>query len=79
MQTDQTPTQPQEQQAPSLQLADLVLVLKLIQETSRRGAIRPEEMAEVGAVYDKLVKFLVASGALQAPKAQDTPQENQNG
>jgi hypothetical protein len=78
MQTEQTQQPPQEQ-PPSLQLADLVLVLKLIQETSRRGAIRPEEMAEVGAVYDKLVKFLVASGALQAPKPAGEPEENQNG
>jgi hypothetical protein len=78
MQTEQTQQPPQEQ-PPSLQLADLVLVLKLIQETSRRGAIRPEEMAEVGAVYDKLVKFLVASGALQAPKPAESSEENQNG
>ena len=78
MQTDQIQQPPQEQ-PPSLQLADLVLVLKLIQETSRRGAIRPEEMAEVGAVYDKLVKFLVASGALQAPKAAGSSEETQNG
>lgn len=78
MQTDQIQQTPQEQ-PPSLQLADLVLVLKLIQETSRRGAIRPEEMAEVGAVYDKLVKFLVASGALQAPQPAGSPEEKQNG
>lgn len=78
MQTDQIQP-PTQEQPPSLQLADLVLVLKLIQETSRRGAIRPEEMAEVGAVYDKLVKFLVASGALQAPKAAAPAEETQNG
>ena len=33
-------------------------------------------MAEVGAVYSKLVKFLEASGALNPPAAeQPTPQE----
>ena len=61
---------------PSLALADLVLILNLIRATAERGAIRAEEMAEVGAVYAKLVKFLEASGALNPPAAeQPTPQE----
>lgn len=54
---------------PSLALADLVLVLNLIRATAERGAIRPEEMAETGAVYNKLIKFLEASGALQPAPA----------
>lgn len=81
MQNDQTqtPAQP-ETPPPSLQLADLVLVLKLIQATAQRGAIRAEEMAEVGTVHDKLVKFLTAAGALQsAPAPAPAPEENQNG
>jgi hypothetical protein len=74
----QTPEQVQPE-APSLQLADMVLMLKVIQATAQRGAIRAEEMAEVGALHDKLVKFLTATGALQpAPQPQPT-EENQNG
>jgi len=54
---------------PSLSLSDLVLVLNLIRAASERGAIRAEEMAETGAVYLRLVKFLETSGALNAPAA----------
>lgn len=61
-------------QAPSLQLADLILVLKLIQVTAQRGAIRAEEMAEVGALHDKLFAFLKQTGALtQAPAPGEQP------
>jgi hypothetical protein len=75
MQTEQTQT-PEETQPtpPSLQLADLVLALRVIQLTAQRGAIRADEMAEVGALHDKLIKFLSASGALApAPKQEENP------
>lgn len=55
-------TQPE---TPSLALSDLVLLLNLIRASAERGAIRAEEMAETGAVYTKLIKFLEASGALR--------------
>ena len=69
----------QEQETPSISLSDLVLVLNLIRVTTERGAIKAEEMSAVGLVYDKLVKFLQASGALSnkdstqesAPSPQD--------
>jgi len=54
----------QSPEAPSLALADLVLMLNLIRVTSERGAIKAEELSAVGAVYDKLLKFLEASGAI---------------
>ena len=78
MQTDQIQNTPQpEPTPPSLQLADLVLALRVLQITAQRGAIRADEMAEFGALHDKLIKFLTASGALApAPAA---PKENQNG
>jgi hypothetical protein len=60
---------------PSLQLADMVLMLKIIQAVAPRGAIRAEEMAEVGALHNKLLAFLTATGAIQPT----TTQENQNG
>lgn len=82
MSTEQTQTPEQDQaqpEAPSLQLADMVLMLKVIQATAQRGAIRAEEMAEVGALHNQLVKFLTATGAIQpAPQTQPT-EENQNG
>jgi len=71
---DQSPQTPEE---PNLSLSDLVLLLNLIRVTTERGAIKADELSAVGTVYDKLVKFLEASGAInkQAPKdpAQDQP------
>lgn len=54
----------QSPETPSLALADLVLLLNLIRVTSERGAIKAEELSAVGEVYDKLLKFLEASGAI---------------
>lgn len=69
---------PQSPEAPSLALTDLVLLLNLIRVTSERGAIKAEELSAVGTVYDKLLKFLEASGAInkQAPAdpAADQPE-----
>jgi hypothetical protein len=80
MSTEQTQTPDQAQpEQPSLQLVDMVLMLKVIQATAQRGAIRADEMAEVGALHDKLAKFLTATGALQPAPQQQPTEENQNG
>lgn len=63
-------------QAPTLALSDLVLLLNLIKATAERGAIRAEEMAEVGAVYIKLLKFLESSGAIN--RAPNTPESTED-
>ena len=55
---------PQTTESPSLALTDLVLLLNLIRVTSERGAIKADELTAVGTVYDKLLKFLEASGAI---------------
>ena len=60
--------------APSLALADLVLVVNLIRAASERGAIKAEEMSTVGALYEKLVAFLQASGAI-SPAPTSAPAE----
>jgi hypothetical protein len=78
METTQTNQTPQEPEQPSLQIADLVLVLKLIQATAQRGAIRAEEMADIGTLHNKLFQFLSAVGAIQPAQAQPN-EENQNG
>lgn len=78
MSTIESNPQTAEPDHPSLQLADMVLALKVIQITAQRGAIRAEEMAEVGALHDKLVKFLTATGAVQPAQLKPT-EENQNG
>lgn len=62
-------------EVPSLSLSDLVLMFNLIRVTADRGAIRAEEMATVGTVYEKLGKFLQASGALKSAEPQPTETE----
>jgi hypothetical protein len=74
MTTEQT-QQPEQSSAPSLQLADLVLALKIIQAVAQRGAIRAEEMTEVGTLHDKLVVFLTSAGAITPAQAQPTQGE----
>jgi hypothetical protein len=58
-------------QPPSLALSDLVLLLNLIRASAERGAIRPE----VGAVYQKLIQFLEASGALKSAQTVSDSQD----
>ena len=62
-QTTQTTDTPAEDTV-QLQLADLMLAAQVIQLASQRGAIRAEEMTQVGGLYTRLVAFLQASGAL---------------
>lgn len=55
---------------PSLSLQDLVLLLNVVRVAAERGAIKAEEMTAVGTVYEKLVTFLTASGAINNQPAQ---------
>jgi hypothetical protein len=69
-------TQTETPEAPSLALTDLVLLLNLVRVAADRGAIKAEEMSAVGTVYEKLVKFLTASGVLKSAEAPaETPAE----
>jgi hypothetical protein len=54
----------EEQAAPNLTLQDLILVAQVIQQTTSRGAFRAEEMETIGGLYNRVVKFLEASGAV---------------
>lgn len=65
----QTPEAVQTPQGPQLTLADLTLALQTIQVVAQRGAIKAEEMATVGGLHDRLLAFLQAQGAVQAPEA----------
>lgn len=60
----------QQTEAPGLQIADLMVLTNLVQTMAQRGAIRAEEMAIVGSVYEKLIKFLTATGAISPADAQ---------
>ena len=54
-------------EAPSLALSDLILLFNLVKAAADRGAVKPEEMTAVGTVYEKLGRFLQASGAFNSP------------
>ena len=59
-------------QQTQLQLSDILLTAQVIQLASSRGAFRAEELTQVGQLYDRLVAFLKASGALQPAPAPAT-------
>ena len=55
---------------PQLGVNDLKLMANIIEVVSNRGAIKANEMAAVGNLYNNLMNFLIANGAVQAPEAQ---------
>ena len=61
VQTTDTPPQNLNQ---ALTLNDLILMGNIIQVTTQRGAFKAEEMATIGELYNKLVKFLEGAGAV---------------
>ena len=63
------------EQAVGLQINDLKVFAQVIEITSSRGAIRPNEMNIVGAAYDRLVTFLKANGAIDPAPQEETPAE----
>ena len=71
-----TPAAQQEQ--PSLNLQDLILVAQIIQICSSRGAFKADELANVGNLYTKLVAFLQSTGALTPAPDATQPEENTN-
>lgn len=69
-----TVNEPDNKEAPSLTLNDLVIVLQIVQLATSRGALKPEELSTVGNLYDKLVAFLESTGAI----SRTDPATNQN-
>ena len=60
----------EESQAPALGVNDLKLMANIIEVVSNRGAIKANEMAAVGSLYNNLMNFLVANGAVEVPESQ---------
>jgi len=73
-QTTEQPTAP----AANLSLQDLLLVAQTIQVVSQRGVFRAEEMTTIGGLYDRIIAFLTASGALK-PTEETTPEVQEDG
>ena len=71
-QVEETETQVQETETQvedpnALQAADLNTMATILEAVAQRGAIRANEMQLVGALYNKLMGFLIANGLRQAP------------
>jgi len=60
----------------ALQAADLNTMATILEAVAQRGAIRANEMQLVGALYNKLMGFLIANGLRQAPGA-EAPAESE--
>ena len=64
--------------APQLGVNDLKLMANIIEVVSNRGAIKASEMAAVGSLYNNLMNFLIANGAVEVAE-QEVASENQTG
>ena len=60
------------QQAGDLQIADLKNIATIVDVASTRGAFRANEMATVGAMFNKLQAFLSKVAPEQKPQDQTT-------
>lgn len=63
----------QNQEQLNLSLADITLALQIIQVAASRGVFKPEEYTEIGGCYDRIFKFLEASGAIVRTAAEEQP------
>ena len=57
----------------NLSLGDITLALQIIQVAASRGVFKPEEYSEIGGCYDRIFKFLEASGAIQRTEQEAEP------
>lgn len=55
----------------SLTLADMASLKNLIEAATERGTFKAAEMSGVGAIYDKLNAFLIATQAQLAAQAEE--------
>ena len=59
----------------ALQASDLNTMATVLEAVAQRGAVRANEMELVGALYNKLMGFLVANGLRPAPGAENAAPE----
>lgn len=76
--TEQTAEEQSTAPAANLSLQDLLLVAQTIQVVAQRGVFRAEEMSNIGALYDRIIAFLTASGALK-PAEEATTEDQEDG
>lgn len=69
-----TETNAQPQEAPSINLNDVEAVIKIIDVSVERGAIRGEEMLAVGTIRQRFADFYQYVKASQEPKEAEEEQ-----
>ena len=62
----------------ALQASDLNTMATVLEAVAQRGAVRAGEMELVGALYNKLMAFLIANGLRPQPGAEAAPVEGAN-
>ena len=70
MSTLNTEQSQQPQQTETLQLVDLQNLLAIIDIASTRGAFKGPELSQVGAVFDRVAKFLQSVAPKTEPQEQ---------
>ena len=69
-------------QVPQLGVNDLKLMANILEVVSNRGAIKANEMHAVGTLYNNLMTFLIANGAVEMPvpevQAEQAPEGETN-
>lgn len=58
-------------EAPQLNISDLVSIVKIIDACSERGAFKGNEMASVGAVRERIAAFAEANQPVEEPQEND--------
>jgi hypothetical protein len=68
---------PEEPQIHTINLGDLNAVIRIIDVVTKRGAINGDELADVGAVRNRIQEFITASTPAAAPAevTDETPAE----
>jgi len=68
---------PEEQPIHTINLGDLNAVIRIIDVVTKRGAINGDELADVGAVRNRIQEFVTAStpAVAQAEVTDETPAE----
>ena len=72
-----TETPAAEPQIHSINLGDLNAVIRILDVVTKRGAIHGDELADVGAVRNRIQEFVTASTPVAAPAevTDETPAE----
>lgn len=64
----------EEVKRPSINIADIAQCVEVLKVCTERGAWKPNELSAVGALYDKLNKFLEDANTTLAQKNTESDQ-----